>query len=116
MMIHSDIFLHSLLIWMGSIADRLDFLLCCLEVWTKVCFDKILSSWNFYILYNPEKLSLEVDPLFGLWNLEVNLPLVDGDLPLHCKYVRPDYDGTLAIHRSTMVAPTTIVVRSRMNG
>ena len=23
-------------------------------------------------------------------------------LLLHCKYIRPDYDGTLAIHRSTM--------------
>ena len=29
---------------------------------------------------------------------------------VHCKYIRPDYDGTLAIHRST------IVVRSTMNG
>ena len=23
--------------------------------------------------------------------------------PVHCKYIRPDYDGTLAIHRSTIV-------------
>ena len=35
---------------------------------------------------------------------------------LHCKYIRPDYDGTLAIHRSTIVVRTTIVVRSTMNG
>ena len=35
---------------------------------------------------------------------------------IHCKYIRPDYDGTLAIHRSTIVVRTTIVVRSTMNG
>ena len=35
---------------------------------------------------------------------------------LHCKYIRPDYDGTLAIHRSTIVVRTTIIVRTTMNG
>ena len=24
---------------------------------------------------------------------------------LHCKYIRPDYDGTLAIHRSSTMIP-----------
>ena len=35
---------------------------------------------------------------------------------LHCKYIRPDYDGTLAIHSSTIVLLTTSVVRTTMNG
>ena len=26
---------------------------------------------------------------------------------LHCKYIRPDYDGTLAIHSSTYYARST---------
>ena len=27
--------------------------------------------------------------------------ILKGGPPLHCKYIRPDYDGTLAIHSST---------------
>ena len=28
-------------------------------------------------------------------------------VPLHCKYIRPDYDGTLAIHSSSTMIPCT---------
>ena len=31
---------------------------------------------------------------------------------VHCKYIRPDYDGTLAIHSSTVVLRTMSVVRT----
>ena len=33
----------------------------------------------------------------------------------HCKYIRPDYDGTLAIHSSTIVLRTTSVLHTTMN-
>ena len=39
-----------------------------------------------------------------------------GPLGTHCKYIRPDYDGTLAIHSSTIVLRTTSVVCTTMNG
>ena len=34
----------------------------------------------------------------------------------HCKYIRPDYDGTLAIHRTTYYDRSTYYDRTTMNG
>ena len=34
----------------------------------------------------------------------------------HCKYIRPDYDGTLAIHSTPIVVATMPVVATTMNG
>ena len=34
----------------------------------------------------------------------------------HCKYIWPDYDGTLAIHSTPIVVATMPVVATTMNG
>ena len=42
--------------------------------------------------------------------------ILKGGPPPHCKYIRPDYDGTLAVHRTTYYDRSTYYDRTTMNG
>ena len=43
--------------------------------------------------------------IWNPWSNKTDANLEDSACTVHCKYIRPDYDGTLAIHRSGTIIP-----------
>ena len=69
----------------------------------------VLSMHCKYIHYKKYSFTLTVKDPICFHSKENNL-LNDysAKMALHCKYIRPDYDGTLAIHRTTYYDRTTM--------